>query len=377
MPMVLFLGMYVVHQRWSQGAAESDVTVLALQRPKPERSSWRQLGHSLMRIPTRFGLFFAMLKRWNAFPAFLGLGVVLVINVVFVIDIELALHGNQALQDQDEAAWGFCQTLAILLLLLPLRDLIEALLERRFKQRHFESDVGLGSDPKPTGYFEFWNLVYKHRAICELNELRFNRMTFAERELDARIFAAVQRRDFSALAFAYSQGADLATGVFHSVGWYTLACWCARVLTMFREAAGWILDQAVLSANSPIRDNCSKLTGTHVNWIGNTGQTILTAASRNGDEALVKLLLANPGIDTNLIDSSVHAATPLIASLEGGHLDITKRSNPYAYTANSRVRTPLMNAAVLGRETFVMYSGSEVSGPISDFELTRTRSLGG
>jgi hypothetical protein len=82
-------------------------------------------------------------KRWDVLPAYIGLGILLAINVVFIVDIELTRNMNVALQEGDEAEWGFGQILAILLLLLPLRDSIEALLERRLKQRQRELDQDL------------------------------------------------------------------------------------------------------------------------------------------------------------------------------------------------------------------------------------------
>jgi hypothetical protein len=77
-------------------------------------------------------------KRWDVLPAYIGLGILLVINIVFIVDIELTRKINIALQEGEEADWGFGQILAILLLLLPLRDLGEAVLARRLKQRQGE-----------------------------------------------------------------------------------------------------------------------------------------------------------------------------------------------------------------------------------------------
>jgi hypothetical protein len=82
-------------------------------------------------------------KKWDVLPAYIGLGILLAINLVFIVDIELTRNMNTILQSDEEADWGFGQILAILLLLLPLRDLIEALLERRLKQRQKELDQDL------------------------------------------------------------------------------------------------------------------------------------------------------------------------------------------------------------------------------------------
>jgi hypothetical protein len=82
-------------------------------------------------------------KRWEVLPAYIGLGILLAINIIFVVDIEVTRNMNIRLQGEDEAHWGFGQILAILLLLLPLRDLVEAILERRLKQRQGELDDDL------------------------------------------------------------------------------------------------------------------------------------------------------------------------------------------------------------------------------------------
>jgi hypothetical protein len=82
-------------------------------------------------------------KRRDVLPAYIGVGILLAVNLIFIVDIELTRNMNIALQEDEEADWGFGQILAILLLLLPLRDLVEALLERRLKQRQGELDEDL------------------------------------------------------------------------------------------------------------------------------------------------------------------------------------------------------------------------------------------
>jgi hypothetical protein len=79
-------------------------------------------------------------RRWDVLPAYIGLGILLATNLVFIMDIELTRHMNPVLQGEGESDWGFGQILAILLLLLPLRDLVEAVLARRLKQRQGELD---------------------------------------------------------------------------------------------------------------------------------------------------------------------------------------------------------------------------------------------
>jgi hypothetical protein len=102
-------------------------------------------------IPTALFLFLHFWCRWpfspnadkatlggkrSALPALVGLLFLLFINIIFIVDIEATLARNKSLQREgDEARWGFGQTLAVLLLSFPLRDLIETLLDRRIKRQ--------------------------------------------------------------------------------------------------------------------------------------------------------------------------------------------------------------------------------------------------
>jgi hypothetical protein len=52
-----------------------------------------------------------------------GLVLLVIINIIFVIDIELTLSRNKPSHlDDGDNVWGFGQVLALLLLVLPLRD---------------------------------------------------------------------------------------------------------------------------------------------------------------------------------------------------------------------------------------------------------------
>jgi len=57
-----------------------------------------------------------------------------VINVIFLADTEVTLRENKHLVDEGDADWTFGQTLALLLILVPLQDIIEALVKRRSKR---------------------------------------------------------------------------------------------------------------------------------------------------------------------------------------------------------------------------------------------------
>jgi hypothetical protein len=113
MPMILFLGFFIIH-----GTQKNDKT-----QPSSILRTMSALVHRCYPFDP------------STWPAIIGLLILLVINVIFVIDIELTLQRNQHLQGSVELQWGFGQILAVLLLVLPLRDLLEAVLARREKQQ--------------------------------------------------------------------------------------------------------------------------------------------------------------------------------------------------------------------------------------------------
>jgi hypothetical protein len=66
------------------------------------------------------------LQMWyNPFllPTVIGMVLLFAINIVFIVDTEVALRRNRDVQEAGEGDWTFGQTLALLLLVLPLRDL--------------------------------------------------------------------------------------------------------------------------------------------------------------------------------------------------------------------------------------------------------------
>jgi hypothetical protein len=75
-----------------------------------------------------------------------------VINVLFIVDIELTLGRNKEYQTDEERQWGFGQILALLLLVVPLRDAWNALrdIRNRFQQQ-FEQLFQTTVEAKPVG----------------------------------------------------------------------------------------------------------------------------------------------------------------------------------------------------------------------------------
>ncbi|KAJ7840522.1 ankyrin repeat-containing domain protein, partial [Mycena olivaceomarginata] len=98
--------------------------------------------------------------------AFLIVGLVLLvaINILFIVDIELTLRRNKGDQTGDEATWGFGQVLALLLLIIPLRDAWGALQDIREKlkgaQQQFE-ELLLRECQATPGFEEFKQLIQK------------------------------------------------------------------------------------------------------------------------------------------------------------------------------------------------------------------------
>ena len=71
------------------------------------------------------------------YTAFLVVGLLclVAINVVLLTDIELTLSRNQQNQSHEEDQWGFGQVLALLLLVVPLRDFVASINDIRDKVR--------------------------------------------------------------------------------------------------------------------------------------------------------------------------------------------------------------------------------------------------
>ncbi|KAG6864293.1 hypothetical protein C0995_006352, partial [Termitomyces sp. Mi166 len=65
----------------------------------------------------------------------IGLAILAMIDVILLVDTEVAIKENtDRFQLETETQWTFGQTLALLLLLVAFRDLVESILEKRGKQ---------------------------------------------------------------------------------------------------------------------------------------------------------------------------------------------------------------------------------------------------
>jgi hypothetical protein len=123
----------------------------------PTLQAWSLLIYSIFLVPALnlvlpAALFLALyiyLYRWHSLPSrnqrkagslpvVIGLVFLLLVNAVFMVDTELTIHRGAKYQPLGESQWTFGQTLALLLLSLPIRD--TALLEsyrRESKRRNF------------------------------------------------------------------------------------------------------------------------------------------------------------------------------------------------------------------------------------------------
>jgi hypothetical protein len=74
-------------------------------------------------------------SRHSVVPTSVRLVVLLVINIMFLVDVETTIRRAKIRQDHSESEWSFGQTLALLLLSLPLRDVFEFILQVQEQKR--------------------------------------------------------------------------------------------------------------------------------------------------------------------------------------------------------------------------------------------------
>jgi hypothetical protein len=74
----------------------------------------------------------------SAVPVYIGLIFLLAVNIVFMADIESTIFNHKV---SSESQWTFGQTLAVLLLVLPLRDVAMFIVDVRTEKRHKERNA--------------------------------------------------------------------------------------------------------------------------------------------------------------------------------------------------------------------------------------------
>ncbi|KAK7456445.1 hypothetical protein VKT23_010693 [Stygiomarasmius scandens] len=121
--LLLPIAVFLVLNFTYQARCQNQPTDFSLESPKNKSSSIQ-----------------GALKSWyNQLPSYpsivpiiIGMMILLVINLIFLIDIELTLRRAQI---SDRSSWSFGQVLAMLLIAMPLRDLAETVLKRREKRQ--------------------------------------------------------------------------------------------------------------------------------------------------------------------------------------------------------------------------------------------------
>ncbi|KAF6741735.1 ankyrin repeat-containing domain protein [Ephemerocybe angulata] len=296
LPMTLFLGLYHCFLPSSQEHSESLSARLRV---------WIQ-GRT-----HRF-----VVQRWEMLPPFIGLTFLLVVNVVFIADIELTLQQNAALLDQskEEAEWGFGQILAILCLFMPLRDLAETILARRPKQRRRDLNVGLETAMKSKDWDAILILIQRGADP----NVKLNGATAMQ--------IAYKSDDMEAIKSLLHSGADpnIESGSERDTQAINIDNRdCLRLLRRV-ESGEFDRAEAIRCASTNGYGAGVKLLlaspGINVNSADQRGQTALILASRFGYEALVKLLYAVSNINVNLADEE--GRTALMWACIGGHESI-------------------------------------------------------
>lgn len=75
-----------------------------------------------------------------------GFGFLAALNIIFIIDIELTLRRNKGIQDPGEGEWSFGQVLALLLLIIPIRDLLRSIIDivKKEASKSLQSEAAAG-----------------------------------------------------------------------------------------------------------------------------------------------------------------------------------------------------------------------------------------
>jgi hypothetical protein len=133
-PILLFLSLFRLHRLWycvfKRHSLEPNFPPASL-----PASRWRRLYNALKH------------------PTGVGMLILLAINLVFLVDIELTLRRNRDLVSSGESLWTFGQILAMLLLVLPIRDL-KVFKDRRDNSSALEAAIRGGADKEI-----LWELV--------------------------------------------------------------------------------------------------------------------------------------------------------------------------------------------------------------------------
>lgn len=130
-PVLLFATLHIWHHA---RYAKDPPLPLAAPQPSPVLTGTTQQSpssHEYTQTARSLKSTLSGLVQSTVFPVYIGLAVLLLVNVILIADVELTLLQNRGLQSPEESEWGFGQILAMLLVSMPLRDLVEAIFRRR------------------------------------------------------------------------------------------------------------------------------------------------------------------------------------------------------------------------------------------------------
>ncbi|KAJ7608600.1 ankyrin repeat-containing domain protein [Mycena polygramma] len=310
-PAGLFLAIFILHRAW--------------------REFGRYIGDKIPLNP-------------SIFPTVIGMTILCSINVVFLLDIELTLFRNRAVHSAGEATWTFGQILALLLLVLPLRDIWITTIARRHtlslqdalrKNAPTEEVLHAATQPGADVNTRVYDCQYS--TLLEL---------------------AVLRKDMALIALLLRLGADpnllLARG-----GRYGTVLETATFEGTMQAVILLLSHGANPNAGSPNygsllwavvflgRPDFAKLflqNGADPNLPVDGHVTALYAAASEGNAPMTRLLLAH-GANPDTMGGESHG-TPLQAAASNGHLDVVNILLEHGADLNARHH----NATILARE---------------------------
>ncbi|KAJ6530079.1 ankyrin repeat-containing domain protein [Mycena vulgaris] len=332
LPMGLFLWLFVAYQSWHQRRQSTSSGALNTSRhtthdrsaPNADsplqsgrKSGFRQTTRSLTQLGAVFRAWKGRLPSFPSIvPVVIGMAILFAINLIFLVDIELTLRRNRNPQDVADAAWTFGQILAMLLLVMPLRDLLETIFERREKRRRDEHTASLR------------NAVKGEASEQTLLDLITNGADVNTRIEDCAWATALQLASFRGESQLMTVLLTLRGNPDIQGGKYGTALQAA-----FHGGHMWTVELLLARGADP--------NITHENY-----GTVLQSASKVGSLGTVKLLLqhgANPNIQGGQFGTALKAAS------HSGCVDIAEVLLSKGAEPNfqgGRYGTPLLKAAL-------------------------------
>ncbi|KAJ6573120.1 ankyrin repeat-containing domain protein [Mycena vulgaris] len=276
-------------------------------------------------------------------PIIIGMVLLFAINIIFLVDIELTLRHTRA---SEESNWSFGQILALLLLVLPMRDLVETISERRETKR--KAELARHEQQRKDQHTETLRRAIretaKSEAILEYIERGTDVNTMVEEgwEYGTALQLACAQRDHEFVATLLDHGADpnicadkYTTSFFkkeqtqagimvrtkhrfrqHSVHIATIG----RSSGLYPQSDMHILPRAAKDGQIEV---CKQLLerGVDLEARGPDDATALQTASRQGHLEIVRLLL-DEGADVNA-EGGEHGPA-LQAAVRMGKLDVVR-----------------------------------------------------